>query len=152
VTEPIPAVEIDETAGRLRYSATRLARQLRRQDGTILTPSQSAMLATIGKLGPMTLSDLAAQEQVTPPTVSNIIAKLEAQGLVRRLRDDDDRRVCRVELSASGRRQLEAIRSRRTAWLASRLRELPPDDLARLAAALDVLDALTDVPTETGPR
>jgi DNA-binding MarR family transcriptional regulator len=140
---------VEETARRLRYSATRLARMLRRQDGTILTPTQGATLSTVERLGPITLGELAAHEQVAPPTTSNVVGKLEAQGLVRRRRDPDDGRVWRVEVSAQGRRQLEASRSRKTAWLASRLRELPPDDLDRLADALDVLDTLTGAPTHS---
>ncbi len=138
---------VDETARRLRHSVTRLARLLRRQDGTVLTPTQSATLASLERHGPMTIGDLAAHEQVAPPTTTIVVSKLEAQGLVRRRRDADDRRVCWVDLSAQGRRQLEASRGRKTAWLADRLRDLPRDDLERLAGALDVLDTLTGAPT-----
>lgn len=143
---------VDETARRLRHSVTRLARLLRRQDGTVLSPTQGAALATVERHGPMTLGDLAAHEQVAPPTTTNVVSKLEAQGLVRRRRDADDGRVWLVELTAPGRRQLEASRTRKTAWLADRLRELPPEDLARLADALDVLDELTSASTKPVDR
>jgi DNA-binding MarR family transcriptional regulator len=72
--------------------------------------------------------------------------KLEAAGFVDRLRDPSDRLVCRVALSTAGRRQVELIRSRRTVWLAEQLRALPPEDLARLADAVDVLERLTVAP------
>ena len=68
---------------------------------------------------------------------------LEEQGLVHRRRDDDDRRVCRVEISAKGKRRLETNRRRRVAWLAGRLDELPADELATLDATLDLLERLT---------
>ncbi|MGZ8766332.1 MAG: MarR family winged helix-turn-helix transcriptional regulator [Acidimicrobiia bacterium] len=142
-----------EDARRLRYAVTRLARQLRRQAGTDLTPTQAATLASIERHGPITIGDLATLEQVSAPTATNVVSKLETAGLVRRLRNDVDRRVCRVELTARGTKQLEASRNRKTSWLAARLRELPTDDLAKLTAALDVLDHLTEAPQLTeGPR
>jgi len=135
-----------EVAGRLRLSSTRLARILRQQDQLGLTPTMTAALATIGREGPLTLGALAASEQVSPPTITRVVGKLEAAGLVRRRPDQADGRVTRVELSAAGRRQLDTGRTRRTAWLATRLRELPPEDLERLAEAADVLERLTSAP------
>jgi DNA-binding MarR family transcriptional regulator len=140
-----------EVARRLRYSVTRLARQLRRQAGTDLTPTQSAALVSIEKHGPITIGDLANHEQVSAPTATNVVSKLETAGLVRRLRDDADRRVCRVELTVDGTAALEASRNRKTEWLAARLHDLAPEDLAKLTAALDVLEHLTDVPADTRP-
>jgi DNA-binding MarR family transcriptional regulator len=66
---------------------------------------------------------------------------------VRRRPDPRDGRVSRVELSPAGRRQLETGRTRRTAWLATRLRALPPEDLVRLEEAAAVLERLTSAPT-----
>ena len=132
-----------EVAGRLRLPVTRLARILRQQDQLGLTPTMTAALATIGREGPLTLGALAASEQVSPPTITRVVGKLEAAGLVRRRPDPADGRVTRVELSAAGRRQLDAGRTRRTAWLATRLRDLPAEDLARLEEAAAVLERLT---------
>ncbi len=140
---------LEQDARRLRYSVTRLARQLRRQAGNDLTPTQSAALVSIEQQGPITIGDLASHEQVSAPTATNVVSKLEAAGLVRRLRDDSDRRVCRVELTAAGTEELVASRNRKTSWLAARLRALPADDLAKLTAALDVLDALATAPRPT---
>jgi DNA-binding MarR family transcriptional regulator len=100
-------------------------------------------LATIGRDGPLTLGALAALEQVAPPTITKVIGKLEAAGLVDRIPDPTDRRVTRVALSGRGRRQLEINRSRRTAWLADRLASLDPRERDRLAAALDAIEHLT---------
>ena len=108
-----------------------------------MTPTMAAMLATIARQGPLTLGELAAAEQVAPPTITKIIAKLEAAGLVDRVVDSADRRVNRVALSAAGREQVETNRSRRTAWLADRVAELSPEERDRLAAAVDVLEHLT---------
>jgi DNA-binding MarR family transcriptional regulator len=144
--EPTTAPDPFEVAGRLRLSTTRLARILRQQDQLGLTPTLTSALATIGREGPLTLGELAAREQVSPPTVTRVVGKLEDAGLVRRRQDPSDGRVSRVELSPAGRRQLDTGRTRRTAWLATRLRELPPEDLLRLHEAAAVLERLTSPP------
>ena len=136
---------IDEAtalAGRLRLSVTRLARLMRQETGTGLSPTLLAALATIEAAGPLTLGDLAAREQVAPPTITKAVTGLEDQGLVARQADSADRRVVRVQITPSGRRLLESARTRKNAWLARRLRGLEPSDRAQLAAALDALDRL----------
>jgi DNA-binding MarR family transcriptional regulator len=60
--------------------------------------------------------------------------------------DEHDRRVSRVRATPAGHRYLNRSRTRRTAWLSAALRELPPEDLARLMAAAPVLDGLAHPP------
>ena len=83
-------------AGRLRYSAFRLARLLRQQDDSGHAPALLTALAVVDREGPLTLGELAAQEQVSPPTITKVVDALEARGFVERVRDESDRRVCRV--------------------------------------------------------
>lgn len=139
-------VDPAELAGSLRFSVTRLARLLRQQDESGLGPSLTAALATIAREGPLTLGDLAAREQVTAPTTTKVVEKLEARGFVTRQTDEKDRRVTRVQATAAGRKQLEQMRRRRTAWLAGQLKTLSPQELERLAAAAEVLDKITEAP------
>lgn len=136
-TTPAP-----EIAARLRLSATRLARRLRQESGAGLSPSQLSALAVISNYGPLTLGALAEHERVAPPTITKVVSKLEADGLVIRTPDPSDRRVCRVEMSAQGADLLEEVRRRKTAWLTARISELDPESQRRLADALDVLDDL----------
>ena len=131
-----------ETAARLRLSATRLARRLRREADTGFTPSQLSALTTIDHHGPLTLGELAERERVAPPSISKAIAKLEAEGLIKRTSDPDDRRVSRVATTAAGDALIAESRRRKTTWLATRIRDLDTEQQARLAAALDVLDEL----------
>jgi DNA-binding MarR family transcriptional regulator len=147
----MPKPPDDELVGRLRFSVTRLARLLRQQDEGDMTPTVAVTLATIAREGPLTLGELAAAEQVAPPTVTKVTAKLEAAGLIDRIVDPTDRRVCRVVLSEAGRQQVEINRSRRTAWLADQLSALSDDDRTRLASALDVLERLTTAPRAEEP-
>jgi DNA-binding MarR family transcriptional regulator len=137
------APDATEIAGKLRFSVTRLARLLRQQDQTGFTPTTLAALATINREGPLTLGELAAAEQVAPPTITKAVGKLEAAGFVSREQDATDRRVHWVQITEEGHRQLEASRSRRTAWLATRLRQFDPEELARLGDVTDLLERLT---------
>jgi DNA-binding MarR family transcriptional regulator len=144
-TKPAPItteMDVAEVAARLRLSATRLARRLRQQAGTGHTPSQLSALATVDHHGPLTLGALAEHERVAPPSITKVLAKLEADGLVERETDPDDRRVQRVSTTKAGRELIAETRRRKTTWLTARIRELPADEQARLVAALDVLDHL----------
>jgi DNA-binding MarR family transcriptional regulator len=134
----------EDIAGRLRISATRLARRLRQEAQTGLTPSQLSALTAVERHGPVTLGALADHERVAPPTITRVVAKLEEQDLVLRQRDPDDRRITRVVITTEGRTLLNASRRRKTTWLTTRLGELDAPDRARLADALDVLDELTE--------
>ena len=135
-----------ETAGRLRLSATRLARRLRQEADAGLTPSMLSALTAIECKGPLTLGALADHERVAPPSVTKLVTRLEAEGLVVRTADADDRRVCRVATSAKGAALLDESRRRKTAWLAGRIATLDADQQRRLADAVDVLDLLTERP------
>ena len=137
------AQQVAEMAARLRLSSTRLARRLRQQAGTGHTPSQLSALATVERHGPLTLGALAEHERVAPPSITKLLAKLEADGLVERATDPDDRRVQRVSITKAGSDLMAESRRRKTTWLTARIRELPPEEQARLADALDVLDHLT---------
>jgi DNA-binding MarR family transcriptional regulator len=130
-------------AARLRLSATRLARQLRQETSAGLTPSQLSALATIERHGRLTLGALADHERVAPPSITKLVAKLEAAGLVARELDDKDRRVAWVSTTTAGNRRLATIRQRKNAWLAARLARLDDDHRRCVAAALDALDELT---------
>ena len=140
------APDVGAVADTLRLSITRLARILRRQDLDALPPTLSSALHSISCDGPLTLGDLAVLEHVAPPTITRVVDKLKARGLVECVQDEHDRRVSRVRATPAGHRYLDRSRTRRTAWLSAVLRELPPEDLARLMAAAPVFDRLAHPP------
>jgi DNA-binding MarR family transcriptional regulator len=80
---------------------------------------------------------------VAPPSVTKVVNILEAQGLVARAAHAQDRRVALVSLTRDGARLLDESRRRKNQWLAERVSRLDADQRARLAAALDVFEALT---------
>jgi DNA-binding MarR family transcriptional regulator len=143
-TTAAPTTNPLETAGRLRLLITRLARAMRQQDAGDLSPTLRAALATIDREGPLTLGDLAKREHVAPPSITRAVDRLEAMGLVTRRQDADDRRIARAHVTPAGRRHVAQNRSRRNAWLATRLAEVSDDDLRRLAEAADVLERLLE--------
>ena len=131
-----------EMASRLRLSATRLARRLRQESGSGLTPSMLSALAAVSNAGSLTLGELADHERVAPPSITKVVAKLEADGLLTRESDASDRRISRVRTTKAGAALITQTRQRKTAWLTTRIQELEPEAQARLADALDVLDRL----------
>jgi DNA-binding MarR family transcriptional regulator len=86
--------------------------------------------------------ELAARERVTPPAMSNHVDRLERDGLVSRTPSASDRRRVGLTLTDEGQRMLRRVRSRRTAWLATRLRGLSPEELEAVEAAVEPLSRL----------
>ena len=142
-TSPAPSSSPElELASSLRLTVARLVRQLRRHAGTGLPLSLQSALATIDGHGPLSLGDLAAIEQIAPPTATKFVGKLKDEGLVVRRTDAVDRRVTLVSTTARGRARLEEGRSRREAWLATKLEGLTAEELERLRAGTEVLEIL----------
>jgi DNA-binding MarR family transcriptional regulator len=91
--------------------------------------------------GPHALGELAAAEQVRPPTMTRIVQGLEAAGLVRRVRDRHDGRVWRLRATPKGRRVMQRGRERRVENLAVLLGRLSDDDVARVREAAELVEA-----------
>jgi len=117
-----------------------LFRSLSPPDGLSLTAA--ATLATLERSGPRRLTALAVQEGVTQPAMTQLIARLQGSGLVRREADPADGRVVQVRLTDQGREMLARRRAVRAERLAGILARISPADQAALAAALPAIDAL----------
>lgn len=135
-------VDVVELSARLRLSTTRLARRLRREAEVDLSPTMLSAMTSIILHGPLTLGALAEFEGVAPPTITKVVTKLVDRGLVARTSDPSDGRVCHVACTPEGLALGEESRQRKNAWLAARLGEFDPAERERLAAAIDVLEAL----------
>jgi DNA-binding MarR family transcriptional regulator len=149
-TTPAPPVlpgDAAQLGARLRLVIGRLARRWR-QEGRApdpeLTQSRLSALVSIERDGPITLGDLAAIEQVQPPSMTRIVASLEDLGLARREVDPGDRRVARVRITPEGGRRLSRFRNRKDAFVAMRVARLTDEERAALAIALPVLEQLLD--------
>ncbi|WP_093785202.1 MarR family winged helix-turn-helix transcriptional regulator [Actinacidiphila guanduensis] len=121
----------------------RLSRRLRHQrvDET-LSPTEMSVLATLARCGSATPGELARKEHVQPPSMTRIVAMLEAKDLVRREPHPDDRRQVVVTRTEQADAMLAESRDRRNAWLAELAEGLSPEDLAVLRQAAPVLEKL----------
>jgi DNA-binding MarR family transcriptional regulator len=130
-------------ADRLHSAAIHLLRRVRKQD--IATGEGPARLSALSVLvfgGPKTLKQLAAAEQVKPPTMSRIVAGLHRSGLIEIAGDPDDGRCMRIRATAKGTRILQKGRQRRVEYLAANLDRLPAKDLGDLGKAVEILGRL----------
>ncbi len=140
---PETVTDAARAADRLHSAAIHLLRRLRREDDASgLTAPRLSALSVVVFRGPLTLGVLAAAEQVRPPTMTRLIAALEAEGLVVREPDPRDGRGVLVRATAAGQRLLDEGRTRRTSALAGQLAALAPEELATLARAAEILDRL----------
>ncbi len=136
----------DDVAGRLRTAVNRLQRRLRQESLGGLSPAQASALGSVNRHGSPTLGELAAMEQVQPPTMTRIVASLAEAGMVTRVADANDRRSARVRITAAGERSLERMRTRKNAFLVRRLAELGPDEQRRAAELVALLEHLLEEP------
>jgi DNA-binding MarR family transcriptional regulator len=140
----IPVEDTDQTA-RLRAVIGRLARRLRPTvAGSQLTPTQTSVLFTIVRMGPLGLSEVTEIESVNPTMLSRITAQLCEAGLISREADPRDRRAASVRATPAGRRMRERIHKERTAALGEHVETLDEQQQAALWAALPVLEALAE--------
>jgi DNA-binding MarR family transcriptional regulator len=135
-----------DAADKFHSAAIHALRYVRREDpSTGLSAARLSALSVLVFGGPRTLGELAAAEQVRPPTMTAIVRALEVGGYVHRERDATDGRVSRVSATAKGRQVLQGGRRRRVELLAERLRALNADDVEAVrAAALLVERALAE--------
>jgi DNA-binding MarR family transcriptional regulator len=140
-------ISLSDSAARLRMGIVRTARRLRQEaaaEASGLTPTSTAALATIERHGPLTPSELARLERVKRPTVTRTLGCLDREGLIERTPDPADGRSALVSVNAAGRERLRRLRSRKNAYLARRMRDLPADDVEALERAARVLERMLE--------
>ena len=130
-------------ANRLRPVLLRLARELRKETESLGLTSRQVTLLWLIKTNPgLSLRELATEEHISAPALSGHVDRLEKAGLIARVRDEGDRRRVGLTLTDDGARLLRRVRARRTTWLAERLRDLEPEDVAAIEAAIEPLGRL----------
>jgi DNA-binding MarR family transcriptional regulator len=134
--------DVVAVADRLRPTVLQLARELRREKIAGVSPHQVGLMVSIKYAPGVTVGELATEERVSTAAMSKRVSRLERDGLVTRTPSETDRRQVGLTLTDEGQRVLRRVRSRRTAWLASRLDTLSADELARVGAAVDALSHL----------
>lgn len=136
------AVAADSTvlANRLRPVLLHLNRQLRREIHSLgVTGGQVSLLVQIKYRPGIGIRELAALERMSVPGMSKFISRLEEAGLVQRAPVEGDQRRVGLTLMPAGHKVLRSVKSKRTAWLAARLRDLDPEELEAIDAAIEPL-------------
>jgi DNA-binding MarR family transcriptional regulator len=134
-----------EVADLLRPTLLQLARELRREKIAGVSPHQVGLLVAIKYRPGVTVGALASDEHVSTAAMSKRVSRLERNGLVARTKSEADRRCIGLTLTDEGQRTLRRVRSRRTAWLASRLSSLSREELAAVGAAAEPLARLLEL-------
>jgi DNA-binding MarR family transcriptional regulator len=137
------AIDTVEVADALRPVLLRVGRELRREaraEG--ISPEQVSLLVAVKYSPGIGIRDLAAHERISAPALTKHADRLERDGLVARTPNPDDGRRIGLTLTDEGHRVLRRVRSRRTAWLATRLRGLDDAELAAVEAAIEPLSRL----------
>src|SRR5436305_7102538 len=123
------AATLDATAlaNRLRPVLLKLNRELRHEIHSLgVTGGQVSLLVQIKHRPGIGMRELAALERISVPGMSKYVAKLEEAGLVQRAPVEGDQRRVGLRLTPAGHKVLRSVKSKRTAWLAARLRQLDP--------------------------
>ena len=130
-------------ASELRAVLGGLVRRLRAEHRLPL--SHGTVLGRLDREGAQSVSDLAQAERVKPQSMAQTVGDLEADGLVMRRPDPNDRRRAPVELTEAGRVALEADRRRREGWLSTAIAEqLSPREQGVLRDAVELLRRLAE--------
>jgi DNA-binding MarR family transcriptional regulator len=136
-----------QLADALHSAAIGLLRRLRQEDAASgLSPARLSALSVVVFGGPLRISALARAEQVRVPTITPIVAALEADGLVTREQDPADARAWILRATGRGERLMAEGRARRVAALAADLRRLPSRDRQTLTRAARLLTAVGRAP------
>jgi DNA-binding MarR family transcriptional regulator len=130
-------------AERLALVTGRLNRRMQAATGGLSHGLLSA-LAVIAKRGPLRLSDLAALEGVSAPSMTRTVAELETRGYVARKPDPVDGRAVLIAAADAGTAAILDARSTRAHVVAELLATLDAEDATAIAAALPALERLTD--------
>jgi DNA-binding MarR family transcriptional regulator len=121
---------------------TRLVRRLATTGDLSLTAAM--VLARLDREGPVRLTDLAVSEGLSQPGMTQLVTRLERDGLVRRQASADDRRGVLVTVTGRGATLVASRRAERAAALHRLMSRLDDDDRAAITVALPALSRLVD--------
>jgi DNA-binding MarR family transcriptional regulator len=135
------AERIDYVSRQLLPGAALLTRLLVAQLGGTRTRTEVSLLNTLTS-GPRRITELAAFERLAQPTTTQLVKRLEHEGLVTRRRHADDGRVVLVGMTEAGTAAVADLRAQASAALGTCLAEMPDDKVEALAAATETLTEL----------
>jgi DNA-binding MarR family transcriptional regulator len=138
------APDIAALAEGLRPALLRLSRKLRKESQRFgISPLDAMLLGWVKRREGIGVSELADLEQMSRPTMSSHVKRLEQAGwIARQAPDSADKRRVGLVITPAGRRAIDAVRRQRNDWLASRLASLTPEAREALRAAIGPLSQI----------
>ncbi len=116
----------------VRASESVTSRVVRHLDDDGLTVSQFGVLEALFHLGPLSHRELAQKILKSGGNVTMVVDNLEKRELVKRERDEEDRRLYRITLTPSGIKLIKSIFPRHAAKIASQMNVLTKEELQEL--------------------
>ncbi|BAX93171.1 MarR family winged helix-turn-helix transcriptional regulator [Mycobacterium shigaense] len=138
------AVDAD-LGGQVRSAVGRLYRRFRseRPEGG-LGDAALAVLTSIHKRGPQTLTELSENDRVSPASMSQTVNRLTSAGYAVRSPDPRDGRKVLFSATAEGHKVAGAARAQRNAWLDGQLQALSAEERAIIARAAALFVRIAD--------
>ncbi|MBI6545272.1 MAG: MarR family transcriptional regulator [Cyanobacteria bacterium NC_groundwater_1444_Ag_S-0.65um_54_12] len=106
-----------------------------------LTPAQFDVLATLGDTSGMSCKELGERTLITRGTLSPVLDRLEAKGLITRAKGTNDCRQTFVTLTAEGQVTYERTFMPHVVWVKQYIDKLTPAEQAQLVSLLDKLQS-----------
>jgi DNA-binding MarR family transcriptional regulator len=138
------AASEEALADALRLVIGRIARRLRQQSLGEMTPSQRSVLASLERHGSLRMGELARIENISAPSLSGIVGRLEARGFITRTGDPGDARSTIVEVTPLAVEALAEARAERNAFLHRRLSTLSREEREVVASAVALLEKIAE--------
>jgi DNA-binding MarR family transcriptional regulator len=118
------------------------SKQLEKSAG--LTVPQLLVLQALGEADHLSVSDIARQINLSQGTVTSVLERMTAKGLVDRVRDPDDRRRVRISLSSEGETRLRAAPGLLQESFMERFGQLESWEQKMLTAAVERIASMMD--------
>ena len=145
--------DLSSAADRFHSAAIHALRYAAREDSASgLSAARLSALSVLVFGGSKTLGELAAAEQVRPPTMSRLVTEMERAGVARKVTDREDARVIRVHATGKGLRALSRGRAMRIEAIEVLLSGLDPDELTNVERAVGAIENVLGQGAPSRPR
>jgi len=107
-----------------------------------ITPPQLDALLVLREFGELTMGELCGRMFLACSTATDLIDRMERNGLIERVRDTNDRRVIRLKVLDKGSVVIDEVLEARRVYLSAILTEVDVPDKERLIQSLEQLNYL----------
>lgn len=119
-----PNVQYSDNVAQMEKDLRHIAAIIKQRGRRILsnytiTPPQFIALQWLFEHGDMTIGDLSNKMYLAFSTTTDLVDRMEKNQLVKRVRDEQDRRVVRINLLSEGERVIEEVIEKRRVYLNS---------------------------------